>query len=284
MLIDTGSSDAILNPGVYRPSSSSQDTGRPFEISYATTNPDGSGRLTASGQVYRDVISQHGADLAVNQQALGDIRKPTTPPTFPRDGLIGYAGRRRNALGASSFIRSLCDQGSLSSCRFGLALKTDWTGELYYGTVPADLFAGSLATVPIQGEWAVFGALTLNGKTIWADVKLITDSGTAVIFGPTEQVSHLFQKAGIEAARAQNGITGYYRCSAPPKIGFSLGGRNFNVLPEALAFAKEGDNCTASVRGSDAFGNNWLVGQPFFQGRYIDHSIRDGTMGFADRK
>jgi pepsin A len=46
MLIDTGSSDAILNPGVYKPSSSSQDTRRPFEISYATTNPDGSGRLT----------------------------------------------------------------------------------------------------------------------------------------------------------------------------------------------------------------------------------------------
>ena len=46
ILIDTGSSDAILNPGVYKPSSGSTDTHRPFHISYATTNPDGSGELS----------------------------------------------------------------------------------------------------------------------------------------------------------------------------------------------------------------------------------------------
>ncbi len=48
ILIDTGSADAILNPGVYEPSSGSVDTGKPFRISYATTNPDGSGTLTVS--------------------------------------------------------------------------------------------------------------------------------------------------------------------------------------------------------------------------------------------
>lgn len=48
ILIDTGSADAILNPGIYEPSSGSFDTGKPFRISYATTNPDGSGTLTVS--------------------------------------------------------------------------------------------------------------------------------------------------------------------------------------------------------------------------------------------
>lgn len=112
----------------------------------------------------------------------------------------------------------------------------------------------------------------------------MTDSGTTVIFGPTSQVTNLFKKAGIQAVRTQNGITGYYKCSAPPVIGLSLGGKNFNILPEALAFAKNGDNCTASVHGSNAFGGAWLVGQAFFQGRYIDHNVGEGTMGFADLK
>lgn len=48
ILIDTGSSDAIMNPGIYKPSSGSTNTGRPFHIAYSTTNPDGSGTLSVS--------------------------------------------------------------------------------------------------------------------------------------------------------------------------------------------------------------------------------------------
>lgn len=48
ILIDTGSSDTILNPGVYNASSTGVDTGKTFRISYATTNPDGSGTLSVS--------------------------------------------------------------------------------------------------------------------------------------------------------------------------------------------------------------------------------------------
>jgi pepsin A len=130
----------------------------------------------------------------------------------------------------------------------------------------------------------VQGDVTVAGKTVQSRANIITDSGTTVIFGPTNQVSKIFSQAGIHAVQTANGITGYYNCSAPPEIGFSLGGTNFNILAKALAFAKNGDNCTASVHGTNAFGNSWLVGQAFFQGRYIDHNIDDGTMGFANLK
>lgn len=46
ILIDSGSSDAIINPGVYKPSKQAVDTRKTFRISYATTNPDGSGQLS----------------------------------------------------------------------------------------------------------------------------------------------------------------------------------------------------------------------------------------------
>lgn len=48
MLIDTGSTDVYLNPGVYDPSENSVDTGTNFTITFATTNPDGSGTETVS--------------------------------------------------------------------------------------------------------------------------------------------------------------------------------------------------------------------------------------------
>jgi pepsin A len=46
ILIDTGSSDAILNPGIYKPSPNAVNAKRPFHISYATTNHDGTGDLS----------------------------------------------------------------------------------------------------------------------------------------------------------------------------------------------------------------------------------------------
>ncbi|EFY85058.1 aspartic protease precursor [Metarhizium acridum CQMa 102] len=285
ILIDTGSSDAILNPGIYKPSPGSVNANRRFRISYATTNPDGSGTLTASGNVYQDVITQLAANLSVAKQTLGDIQDPTSPPTFPRDGLIGYASQQGSALRGSPFINSLCDQGALSACRFGLALRPDKTGALYYGTVAADAFTGPLTTVPLtQGEWAVQGDVTVDGRPVQRGASIITDSGTTVVFGPTRHVAAVFAQAGVQAVPTSSGIAGYYNCSAAPAMGFSFGGANFDILPEALAFARSGDNCTAAVHGSDAFGDNWLVGQAFFQGRYIDHNVDDGTMGFADLK
>ncbi|KID79696.1 aspartic protease precursor, partial [Metarhizium brunneum ARSEF 3297] len=285
ILIDTGSSDAILNPGVYKPSPGSVNANRRFRISYATTNPDGSGTLTASGNVYQDVITQLSANLTVANQTLGDIQDPASPPTFPRDGLIGYASQQGSALRGSPFINSLCDQGALSTCRFGLALRPNKTGELYYGTLATDTFTEPLTTVPLtQGEWAVQGDVTVDGAAVQHGASIITDSGTTVIFGPTHRVADVFARAGVQAVPTSTGLAGYYNCSAPPTIGLSFAGANFDILPEALAFASDGDNCTAAVHGSDAFGDNWLVGQAFFQGRYVDHNVADGTMGFADLK
>lgn len=170
----------------------------------------------------------------------------------------------------------------MTSCRFGLAFKADKTGKLYYGTVGTELFSGALTSVQARGEWEVAGDVSVNGRTIQRGASIITDSGTTIIFGPTRQVRRVFDAAGVKYTEDSNGITGYYSCSSPPTIGFVFGGKTFNILPSALAFKKDGDNCTASVHGTTNFGNNWLVGQAFFQGKYIDHNIDDGTMGFAN--
>lgn len=235
----------------------------------------------AKGKVYKDVITQHGANLTVSQQYLGAVTSPLSPPTFPHDGLIGYAGIDSSALQQTPFFHSLCDQGSLSSCRFGLALKADQTGTLYYGSVATESFSGSLISVPALDEWVINGDVTLNGVTVQRNATIATDSGTTVIFGPTSQVKTLFQQAGVQAVEDVNGITGYYACDAPPTIGLAFDGINFNILPEAQAFSQDGNNCTSSIHGSDEFDGLWLVGQAFFQGKYVDHNVDAGTMGFA---
>lgn len=242
--------------------------------------------MQASGPVYHDVITQLGANLTVPQQALGAIDSPSSPPTFPHDGLIGYAGLDSAALREQPFFLSLCDSGALSACRFGLAFRTDGTGQLHYGTVATEEFSGELTAVPASGLWSLNGGATVNGKTVVGNLDIITDSGTTVIFGPKRDVQKIFKAAGITSKNTGTTIEGHYNCAKPPTVGFNLGGKNFNIVPKALAFKQDdkGQNCTASIFGSDDFGGSWLVGQAFFQGRYIDHNVDDKTMGFANLK
>ena len=255
----------------------------------------------AKGKVYEDIISQHGTNLSVAKQYLGAITSPASPPSFPHQGLIGYAGADESALNENPFFTSLCNAGELTACRFGLALNTDATGTLYYGEVATAEFSGALATAPISEQWTVQGDIAYDGKVVRSDATIITDSGTTVIFGPVADVKALFSAAGIQAVETSNpaGVTGYYPCSSPPSFGFGFpsaagtAGRKrgasatstvFNVLPAALQESKVGNNCTASIHGTSDFGDSWLVGQAFFQGRYIDHNVDAGTMGFANLK
>lgn len=305
LLIDTGSGDLILNPGVYKPSSKSKNQNAPFSVSYATTNPDGSGSETATGPTYADVVTLVGSKLTYAAQILGSITSPKTPDTFPHDGLMGFTSPDQSALGAKSWFYNLCAQKSLSACRFGLAFNTDNTGSQYFGDVPTGLFNGTMSTAPITETWTVNADVTFNGNVIEKDAEISTDSGTTVVFGPIESVQALFKAAGIQSVTIPgNGdvptvVNGYYPCDKPPALGLAIPSASeaakaktansksvsqastvFNILNEPLAQTKDGNNCTAVIHGTDQF-PFWLVGQAFFQGHYVDHNVDDSTMGFA---
>ncbi|MCJ1442906.1 MAG: hypothetical protein MMC23_003403 [Stictis urceolatum] len=267
ILIDTGSSDAIMNPGLYKPSAGSKNLHQNFRISYATTNPDGSGSESASGPKYQDLISLSGSNLSVSAQTLGSITSPQSPPTFPHDGLIGFGSEDGSALRASPWFHSLCNEGALDECRFGLAFGTQGTGMQYFGSVESSEFTGELTSAPITGEWELQGDIVLNGKVIESGADIITDSGTTVIFGPIDSVQSLFDAAGIQSVRSSIGLS--FPSSSEQAKEASAASKVFNILEEPLAQTKDGDNCTISIHGSDEFGGAWLVGQAFFQGRYM---------------
>ena len=54
----------------------------------------------------------------------------------------------------------------------------------------------------------------------------------------------------------------------------------FNIEPSAFDEADDGGgNCTAIIAGIDL--GVWIVGQAFFQGKYVDHNVDGKSMGFA---
>ena len=102
-------------------------------------------------------------------------------------------------------------------------------------------------------------------------------------------VQALFDKLGIQGID-NNGdgcsgqLFGYYACDRPPRVGFQFGGSNqtFYIDPEAFEMENNGNNnCTATITGSDIGTGAWIVGQSWFQGKYVDFDATGNTVGVA---
>ncbi|KAH8654537.1 aspartic peptidase domain-containing protein [Tricladium varicosporioides] len=311
LLVDTGSSDILLNREKYLPSGSSKDLNKEVNISFSTSNSDGTGSESMTVHALSDAISLPGTNLIIPSQAFGEVTTPISPPQFPHDGLIGLSSQENSLLNFDPWFTSLCATHQIPACRFGLALGVNKTGMIYLGGVEEGVIKGEgeLSKAPLQSEWVTWGDVVFGGEVIERGARMLMDSGTAVIFGPFDVVQNLFNLAGIQSISRvtllREGVnatilTGYYPCATPPIFGFgfpslanislaesnmsspvSNSSRIFNVAAEALVQNSTNGICTSSIYGAKDL-DLWLVGQPFFQGRYIDHNFDNGSMGFAD--
>lgn len=102
------------------------------------------------------------------------------------DGLIGFAGTDQP--NETTFFESLCDQGSVQECRFGLALWDDGIGTQILGGVDRSRFAGPLSVAPVQyfdsaKAWILSSDVVIDGDVLFQNVTVLMDSGTANIIG-----------------------------------------------------------------------------------------------------
>ncbi|PMD39253.1 acid protease [Hyaloscypha variabilis F] len=312
LLIDTGSGDIILNPGLYVPSKASKNLSLPFENSYGTTSSNGTGTGGVTGTLYSDVVTYGGLSAT---HVIGSASG--TAALIPSDGIIGFSKQEAqfpiqypNLTNTAPFIDTLCDQNVVSECRFGLALTGSGSGTLILGELDSSLYTGDLSVAPIIQQWALTGDLALEGKVIAKDILIELDSGTATVIGPIDAVTSLFNATGIQGVLQSTPdgplLTGYFPCDKPPTVGFgfpsasdaaaaannstssvSKKGSIFNIPTNQWAAANNGNNnCTAVLSGANVpnITGLWVVGQAFFQGLYIDHNLANGTVGFAPLK
>lgn len=102
---------------------------------------------------------------------------------IPADGIVGFAGLEVSAFhGASPFFHSLCEQGEVSPCRFGITLGNG-KGTQVLGALDETLFKGELSTTSIIQEWALYADIALDGNIIKEDALVEFDTGTATVIG-----------------------------------------------------------------------------------------------------
>ncbi|KAJ5690419.1 acid protease [Penicillium macrosclerotiorum] len=291
LLIDTGSSDVIVNPGLYKKGPKGVDIDQTFTNSYGTTESDGSGTGTKiSGTLYNDTM--RFGSLRVHQTVGSATSSANGEVLIPGDGIVGFAGLEVSFLTEHplSFI--------LFVNKVSLML--------------ADLESScDLSTTAIIQEWALYADIVLDGVTIKNDALVELDTGTATVIGPVDDVIAIFKASSMEYAvqtseDSGTTVTGYFPCDKPPTLGLSIPSQKnataamkeksrlvshrsstFNIAADQWIAADNGNNnCTAILSGTDAFPipDLWVVGQPFFHGTYIDHNLKTRTLGFAPAK
>lgn len=103
---------------------------------------------------------------------------------IPADGIVGFAGLEVSSFhGAPPFFHSMCEQGAVSPCRFGITFRNNGKGTQVLGALDKSLFKGELSTTSIIQEWALYADITLDGRIMKKDALIELDTGTATVIG-----------------------------------------------------------------------------------------------------
>lgn len=145
-----------------------------------STAADGGGAQNFTGSVYEDSVCVHG--LKATQQPLGVL--DATSAQYPGQGIIGFVPSPNITQQPYGYFDTLCGQGQLEACTFGLALKPDNSGTLAVGYAPGTtgLGAGTLVTVGGGSSEADAGYMEpadgqsralQNGEVLQSDISLL---------------------------------------------------------------------------------------------------------------
>jgi len=197
-LVDTGSADVVVDPGLYVPGPASQDLNRSYFIRYrlkqwqrhqqckrsislrhGSANHDTFWQL--QGEIYSDQVTL--GSLTADNQLVGSVANSSASLTFPHQGIVGFAGQRFSGFNSTPLFHTLCNQRRVSQCRFGLALNINGSGTQVLGDLDTFLYDGSLSIAPILSEWFLAGDIAVGGNILQRDALIELDSGTATVIG-----------------------------------------------------------------------------------------------------
>ena len=146
-------------------------------------------------QIYPVARGSQPAAVIVEDQRFGVLVPGGESFPTERDGIIGFgAGWTASSSNSTPFYQTLCSQGQLYQCRFGLGLATNGQGQLALGGIQSQ-YSNSLSIAPtfyrplldnttdLNYEWFLSADVAFGNKIVLPDVGIILDSGSRGISG-----------------------------------------------------------------------------------------------------
>ncbi|KAI1371301.1 acid protease [Hypoxylon crocopeplum] len=315
VLIDTGSFELWVDPdcaasnvqefcealGQYDPSQSStaQDLSTAFSIQY--------GQGSTSGTYYTDDVYISGA--RIQNQQFG-VSNASSDVWF---GILGLGhGQGGGVIEYPSIVDSLASQGYTNSRLFSLDLggqpgpTAAVTGEMVFGGVDTNKYAGTLAKVPTDPSDPHY-VITLNSislQTPTSDtnntisrrqqpisdsnlpLQVVVDSGTTISLLPESLVTSLAAQFPGAQPDGNGGYT--VPCELRDEDGsvtFELAGDGGAAVIITVSYAdfiwNGGDDCVVGASYSGDIGL-WILGDTFLRGAYVTFDQDNNALYMAN--
>lgn len=296
MIFDTGSSnlwvpsltcgsDCGFKP-LYRSADSSSyiANGTVFHIEY------GSGPV--SGFLSTDTLNMGG--LLIHNQTFAEINVVSGLGLAfligKFDGILGMGWDSISVHGIPTPFTAMMQQGLVHKPMFSFYLSNgDGTvGELTLGGYNEKYFTGNLTWIPLSSRtyWMLeLNSFKMDGKQVSDASKVIIDSGTSILAGPSKEVAALAELCGAEPfpLRPSQYLIDCALVPNLPKLSIEIGGVFFDLSGEEYVLNVQGV-CLFGFVGIDIpepRGPLWIMGDIFMRKYYTVHDQAAGRMGFA---
>ncbi|KAG2120234.1 acid protease [Suillus clintonianus] len=298
LLIDTGSSNTWIKDKAYKKTSTSQDTGGKFSITY------GSGSV--SGEEYTDIVTLN-SDLVIEKQSIGVASKSTGLDGL--DGLLGVGpvyltqGTVSNVDEVPTVTDNLYTQGTIGSEVLGVffapASSGDSSGELTFGSYDASKITGDINYVPItstspaSGYWGIDQSIAYGTTSILTETAGIVDTGTTLILIATDA----FRKYQSATGGTPDEATGLLKITSDQynqlsSLYFTIGGVTYELTPNgqiwprslnsAIGGTTDGIYLVVGDIGSNSgSGLDFINGYCFLERFYSVYDTTNSRVGFS---
>lgn len=268
-------------------SSTFKADGRIFDIRYGSGPVSG---IVGQDNVQVGAFTVKGQDFAMIDNAKG-LGLAYSVGKF--DGILGLAFQSISVDNLTTVFGGAVEQHVVDEPVFGFYLSgTSGTdGELTFGGTDPNHYTGDLTYVDLTSEtyWETkLDGMKLNGKSVTSCTKVILDSGTSILAGPSADVKALAAAAGAKPffLNPKEYTIDCKKIPSLPELTVTLGGKDFTLQGEDYVI-KAGPVCLFAFTGIDVPAPNgplWIMGDVFMRKYYVAFDYGQKRLGFAPLK
>jgi hypothetical protein len=261
-------------------SSSYAANGTAFNIQY------GSGPV--SGFLSEDTVAV--GDVTVKDQTFAEITDVTglgaAYSLGKFDGILGLAFQSISVDNIPTVFQNMIPKLEKPLFSFYLGKTDGAPGELLLGGIDDKKYTGDITYVPLSNEtyWALdLTSMTAEGDSITSAKRVIIDSGTSILAGPSADVEALAKKVGARRSFINRNeyVISCSKVDSLPTINVGIGNATF-ALEGADYIINAGILCLFAFTGIDVPTEElWIMGDVFMRKYYTVFDWGNERMGFA---
>lgn len=299
VIFDTGSSNLWV-PSIDCPDSSCYNKPRYDGSKSSTYVPNGTywgvtyGSGPVSGYLSYDTLTWGGVPIT-NVEFAQVTNATGLGAAFALgkfDGILGMAFQSISVDNIITPFQLLWAQGSISENLFAFYLSDDPAvpSEMVLGGTDPAHYTGTIQYIPLTSAtyWETsLDTVSANGVDYSGGVtKVILDTGTSTLAGPSAAVSQFADSIGAKAIVAgEEWVIGCYKKPSLPTLTIGMGGLTFTLKPSDYLIEEEGDPlCVLGILGLDIpppAGPLWIMGDVFIRKYYTVFDYGNKQLGFA---